>query len=314
MTHENAKAVEFADTLSRHILRDAPDLNRSAIRDALSAFFRWQQSTALGLPGKREVAGFLDGQIASRGASAAFTDFAYLQIAAAHIWGREETSYFGVVLREARVSQKPAAKDEWARAKQAISNLPDAWQSALLEHLDRSREGGRKAKHIEIWSASHLAAVARALKRWKAYCDAQGIAELPTGRSLNDYARMLTERDNDPVSAMSAAHYLSRIYTGFATVIRPGYKSEACEFVLRDRRERGDREGTPTKTGAQLVSATALYDLGFELIARARSNRVRGMRAALDFRNGILLAVAISLPQRARALSILEFDRTLKLM
>ena len=38
------------------------------------------------------------------------------------------------------------------------------------------------------------------------------------------------------------------------------------------------------------------------------------MRAALDFRNGVLLMIAIALPQRARALSVLEFERTLTLL
>lgn len=313
MTYEKSRARNMADALSRRISHDAPGLNRSAIRDALSEFFNWQRTTELRLPSKSEVVEFLDAHIASRGASAACTDFAYLQIAAAHIWSTEETSHFGIALREARVDPKVAAVDEWGRAARAISNLPAAWQAALQSHLDQSREGGRKAKHVKIWSASHLAAVAHALKGWKTYCDAEGIAELPTGRNLNAYARMLAERGAASVSAMSVAHYLARIYTGFTTVIRPGFESEACEFVLRDWRERGDRQGTPTKTEKQLVSATVLYDLGFELMARARSRRMRGVRAALDYRNGILLAIAISLPQRARALSVLEFDQTLRL-
>jgi len=170
------------------------------------------------------------------------------------------------------------------------------------------------AKRVGRWSAGHLEAVARALTAWKRFCDQSGLDKLPTGSAFEAFARSLNARTEDPASAASVAHYLSRIYTGFATVIFPGFSSDGCEFVLRDWRERGDREGTPTKTGSQLVSGTGIYDLGFDLMARARARRTRGVRAALDFRNGILLATGISLPQRARALSALEFERTLTLL
>lgn len=311
MTQDKNEAIQMAETLSRKIVRNAPGLNGCALRDALSAFLTWRQSTDLTLPPKAEVADYLAAHIVEQGETVAYTDFAFLQIAAAHLWGSAETSHFGIVLRESRVGPKPAAMNEWERAEQAISCLPDDWRTAMFGHLAVSRECGRKAKRIEIWSASHLTAVAHALKRWKLYCDARGFSAMPTGGRFEGYARGLTERG---VSATSAGHYLARIYTGFTAVICPGFQSEACEFVLRDWRDRGAHEGNPTKTGAQLVSGTALYELGFDLMDRARAGRVRGIRAALDFRSGVLLAFGVSLPQRARALSCLEFDRTLQLL
>lgn len=314
MTEDLLSAAELADTLSRRIALNEPSLNRTAIRDALSNFLVWRQGAEVTLPGKAELTAYLAHRVTADGIAAAGTDFAYLQIAAGHIWGAAETSHFAMVLRDVRVTKKAPAMGEWERAEQAISRLPAAWRPPMLQHLELSRDGGRKAKRIERWSASHLAAVSRALTAWKTFCDQQGRESLPTGSSFEEYADVLSARTDNPVSAASVAHYLSRIYTGFATVICPGYSSDACEFVLRDWRERGDREGTPTKSGSQLVSGTAIYDLGFDLMARARAGRARGMRAALDFRNGVLLAIGISLPQRARALSALEFDRTLTLL
>jgi integrase len=134
---------------------------------------------------------------------------------------------------------------------------------------------------------------------------------MPSGRGFDAFGAALHGREDDPVAAAGVADYLSRIYTGYSSVVEPGFHATGCEFVMRDWRERGDREGTPTKTAAQLVSATAIYRLGFELMQDARRRRTRGMRAALDFRNGILLAIAVALPQRARALSVLELARTL---
>jgi integrase len=49
-------------------------------------------------------------------------------------------------------------------------------------------------------------------------------------------------------------------------------------------------------------------------MAQARQRGIRGVEAATLFRNGILLSIAVALPQRARALSCLAFDQSLWLM
>src|SRR5690606_12423066 len=79
-------------------------------------------------------------------------------------------------------------------------------------------------------------------------------------------------------------------------------------------RERAALTGATAKTGAQLVGASRLYNLGFDLIEAARARPVRGLHAAKDFRNGLIFAIGTALPQRARALSALDFGSTLMLL
>ena len=68
------------------------------------------------------------------------------------------------------------------------------------------------------------------------------------------------------------------------------------------------------KTGAQLVGASTIYDLGTELIESARAQGPRGLLAARDYRNGLLLSTAAAVPQRARALSHFDIGKTIILL
>lgn len=90
--------------------------------------------------------------------------------------------------------------------------------------------------------------------------------------------------------------------------------TEACAFVVRDWREKAKCSGTSTKTGDQLIGARNLYNYGFHLIDQARTHRMRGIGAATTYRNGLIFAVGTALPERARALTWLEFDRSLTLI
>jgi integrase len=101
---------------------------------------------------------------------------------------------------------------------------------------------------------------------------------------------------------------------GLAVATGGRFRSDACDFVVADWRERARAQGATTKSGSQLVGASALYGFGFRVMAEANACPMRGIRAATLFRNGLILAVGAALPERARALTWLEFDRTLTLI
>ena len=230
---------------------------------------------------------------------------------AAERWGAEPTAHFGRVLRRARARAKPPPKTKRAEAVEAIGRLPADWQPALRARLDPG---------ADVWSADHALSIARALHRWSGYADAQGLPLVPTGAALDAYGQWLLGGGTKsagprrkPPSLRSVADYLARIETGLAT-IHPGADSPARAFVVRDWRERADRHGPTTKTGAQLVGAWAIYGLGFDLIAAARRASPRGVDAARLYRNGLILAVGAALPERARALAALAFGTTLRLL
>jgi integrase len=265
-----------------------------------------------GVPAPVPTADALQTRLAERVAQVgapALAEFAYLQKRAAEVWGAAPTAHFARVLRAARVSPKAPVISKWQKARSAVARLPGAWQDVFQERITAWKTG-RTVAGDAPWSADYVLAVINALAAWVGFCDAHDMAIAPTGANLEDYARACVDRREDPVSERTATNYLQRIHAGY-TLIDPGYPSRGCEFVIRDWRERSRRRGTPTKTGAQLITARAIYDLGFSLIDEARRRPMRGLHAAKDFRNGLILAVGTSLPERARAVSCLAFDQSL---
>lgn len=288
------------------LARDAPGINRHAVWGAVARFLSWRDAPPDALPGSQELRAHFDALVYEHGEGRAGNEFAWLQIGAAHLWGADRTAHFAQVLRDARVTTKDAPADPWTQARTALRALPAAWQPPLEAKLENSRRGTDRT----AWSAAYLMAVARALTRWHAFCHARDLGTAPRAATLDAFAAQTVA---DGASEATAGHYLSRIQAAFSGVLSPGATWGACAWVVRDWRERGKRAGTPTKTGAQLVSASRLYALGFDLIDAAQQRHARSMRSALDYRNGLLLAVAVALPQRARALSVLDFGSTLVL-
>ena len=272
-------------------LRDASPLNAALSREALTDH--------------------LAARVDQVGATA-FAEFAHLQRVAAESLGTEKTAHFARVLREARVSVKAPDRCPWEVAVRMNASLPLDWQEPLAEQIAVSRKG-QAVLGKTIWSVDYTKSVLSALERWVAYCAAEGLPLRPTASTLHGYARRLVQPVSDrlPTSTGTAANYLQRILAGLAVATHGQFRSDACGFVAADWRERARAEGASKKTGSQLVGASALYRFGFRMMAEAYSRPVRGIRAATIFRNGLILAVGAALPERARALSWLEFDQTL---
>jgi integrase len=262
------------------------------------------------VPGISELTEHLHERMAAVG-DAAFQEFAYLQRVAAATWGPEQTSHFAIVLRKARVAPKAAKVSRWKMAGTAIENLPQDWRPALRSVVKRSKAGS-STTGLPIRSADYLGAVTTALCRYVDYATRHGAALVPAGSDLHQYAVWLTDPANEAhgVSARAAGDYVSRIKAGLE-IIAPSEASSARDFVVRYWREKGRADGTPTKTGAQLVGAVTIYDLGLQQMENARIAPMRGIRAATTFRNGLIFALGIALPQRARAISALELGTTL---
>ncbi|WP_050605660.1 site-specific integrase [Ruegeria sp. 6PALISEP08] len=264
------------------------------------------------VPGRAELSEHLSQRQAETGATA-LSEFAYVQQMANAKWGRGRTAHFAQVLRQHRVSQKPPRRTAWGEAEALLQELPKHWHSPIAGQISLSKQGKRVLGQT-LWSAAHTLNVIRALKRWAAYCSVHGCSMVPTGSSLDAFGRHLfaDREDGQTVGARTVADYQSRILSGIG-LVQPGFASTACNFVVADWRNRADQEGAVTKTGAQLVGATAIWDLGFRHIDNARSAPMRGLDAARQYRNGLILAIGTALPQRARALSCLSFGSSLSL-
>ncbi|SFK88758.1 hypothetical protein SAMN04488004_103246 [Loktanella salsilacus] len=262
------------------------------------------------VPGLSELSIHLKERIASVG-DTAFQEFAYLQQMAAETWGAERTSHFAIVLRKARVAPKATKVSRWKKVGTAIERLPADWRPALRSIAERS-EAGESTKGLPIWSSEYLGAVTTALCRYVDFATRHAVALVPAGSDLHQYAVWLTDPANEEhgVSFRAAGDYVSRIKAGLSIIV-PSAGSPARDFVVRYWREKGKANGTPTKVGEQLVGAVTIYDLGFLLMENARNARMRGISAATTFRNGLILALGIALPQRARAISALELGATI---
>ena len=193
-TTERDRFEDRVAAVSAHLAETRPELNRWAVADGLRAFLDPEADPSRP-PTPAELRERLAAAIEARGRDAAFRDFGFFQIGAAHLWGAAETAHFARVLREARVVEKPERQTEWERAEGAVRRLPPEWREPMTAHLARSQEeGGSRRGRRDVWSASRLKAVADALARWRTWCDAAGAGHLPTGVSLDAYARHLVLR------------------------------------------------------------------------------------------------------------------------
>lgn len=240
------------------------------------------------------------------GARAAHADFTYLQKAASEVWGTRETSFFARILRDERVSRKPHPKSPWDQADWAVSKLPDAWQGPMRDVMERSRNVQFGCRGL-VWSASRVKAVCAALVRWSAHCDAYGQERVPTGVQLNAYASDLLAKG---VSHNTVGDYIERVLAGYE-LISGRSASEGAQMVLAEYRSR--KSAPVTKTAAQIVGASAIFDLGCQLFEAACARPIRTATAAREARDGILLMFAAAFGERATALSHLAFGSTLEL-
>ena len=278
----------------------------SALRQALAT--ETQSENAPSPSCLREI---LERRSDAIGHQSACTEFGYLQIGAAHIWGAEETAHFGRVLLEFRVSDKAPAVTKWETVEGAIPSLPKEWHQPMFACFKTNNEWTPGRPKQAVWSPDYFLSVVRALARWSQWCGIEGNSLTPTGQALDAYTGHLVDSG---VTPSTVSDYLDRLISAFALVLQPGFSSQACLFVRDEWKERAKISTPRTKSGSQLVSAKAIYEFGFDLIEAARQMAVRNLSAAILFRNGLLHTIGIALPERARALSHLEFDTTVCLL
>ncbi|QPZ91208.1 site-specific integrase [Thioclava electrotropha] len=295
---------EFRDAFGR----DRPGVDPGPVLRSVRGFSEWRGDMGwpMPVPDRTEISGYLDALSARLGAEYAASELAYIQLGAPVLWGVPVAGMIGQVLRQSRCTPKVAAQSIDERARSAISSLPDEWQGKLIAKLI-----SEPGPHSEKWSANHVQSVAHALARWCRASAVLGREVRPSGSSFHVYA---TDLRADGVSDRSVSDYLSRIVSAFRVVADPGFRSAGCDHVIARHDGLAKVAGRPTKTGAQIVGASTIFDLGVELMDTAREKGPRGLHVARDFRNGLLLSFAAALPQRARALSHLSFGTTVMLL
>jgi hypothetical protein len=170
-----------------------------------------------------------------------------------------------------------------------------------------SRDAPRSRGSL-VWSAARIEAVAAALRLFSAFAKRKDIKPIPTASLCQSWAEHVVQKG---AAAITAATYCARVVDAFERVLTPGTVFDAAAAVA-DRWAvlAGDEPSRKGKT-ARIVPASDLDALGFRLMAKAESVSLRRISEATLYRDGLLLAVAATLPERARALSVLEFGVTI---
>lgn len=244
--------------------------------------------------------------VETHSARSAYARFATFQIAAGLAWGPEASAHLALALRASRVTKKAAPADRWSRAEREVAKLPTAWQPAFRDLLEVSRDRPETRRAL-VWSAARIGSVAAALVRFAEFATRNGTRPIPTASLCQAWAESLSPN----AAAISIASYLSRVIDGFERVLTPGIVYDAAAAVADRWAVRSDAEPPRKGKRSRIVPASDLDRLGFELMAEADGAPLRRISEATLYRNGLLLAVAATLPERARALSVLDFDRTI---
>jgi|GEM_PF-2009579 len=291
-----------------NFLKDRPDVDPAPVLRSVRCFSEWRGhgDWPLPVPDHTELSSYLSALSTRLGQQYAAAELAYIQLGASVLWGVPIAGMIGQILRQKRCVLKVSARSGDARARSAITSLPESWQEKLKAKL--SSEPGQRAQK---WSAAHVQSVAYALARWYRTSLSFGRDLRPSGTTFHAYAMDLKI---DGLSDQSVADYLSRIVSGFRVAVDPNFYSTGCEHVISRHHALAKVAGRHTKTGAQIVGASRIFDLGMALIEEARRRGPRGLHVSRDFRNGLLLAFAAALPQRARALAHLSFGTTVVLL
>jgi hypothetical protein len=287
---------------------DRPDHDPNPIMHELRTFAAWRgPDRPLAVPPThQEVKDYLTECSTLHGGHLATFKLHRIQTAAPTLWGIPYASMIAIIRRQRLRAPKAKRRSKTDSLLALIGRLPDEWQAGVVARMG-SEPGNRKLK----WSTDHLNSVTHALLRWLAWCEGSGHDIRPAGMTFHAYACDLSA---EGVSTRSASDYLVRILSGYSTACDPGFASVACKHVISRLNARGKVEGRPTKTGEQLVGASTIFDLGMQILENARTLGPRDLFAARDYRNGLLLALAAAVPQRARALSHFEIGRTIMLL
>lgn len=284
---------------------DRPDLDLSLVLSELRAFAAWRGADRpLSVtPSRYEIECYQEELSRQHGGRLGTLRLHRVQAAAPVLWGMPYASMLAVIRRQ---RQRPFRTDGKSRADAIlflVARLPEEWRAGLVAKMS-TKPGNRQHQ----WSNDYLTSVVHALLRWRKWCESSMNAVKPAGISFNAYAGDLAL---EGVSTRSVGDYLGRIMSGYAAACDPSFASVACDHVISRLNAQGKAEGRPTKTGHQLVGASTIYDLGMKIVEKARAIGPRDLFAARDYRNGLFLAMAAAVPQRARALSHFDIGRSI---
>ncbi|CUH99341.1 hypothetical protein PHA8399_01459 [Leisingera aquaemixtae] len=154
-----------------------------------------------------------------------------------------------------------------------------------------------------------LKSMAEALVSWARFRESDTRSPM-TGAELNRFAEHLQTIDVWPSAVLSTT---TKVYMCYTHVLTPGFRSIACQAVLRELKGRALIAGPCQKRPSQFIPASLIYQTGLNMIDEAQAGSSHDIHSATVYRNGLLLAIAAAVPLRRRALASLDLATSFRL-
>lgn len=281
---------------------DYPEARNAAI---LSAYRGYREEFGSCLASDTALRGYLERLFREKGANQGYAVAMHLRDGLRSLWGNDAGAIVTRHVRDIQPRAEVTLRSEWGAVRGAAAHLPAAWRAPFDDFVTRCETDPPN----DVLSPFTLKGMAEALSGWAHFRHGDTSRPL-TGADLNDYAVHLAA-SGVWVSAVRSA--VTKVYMCYTHIIAPGFRSGACQAVLRDLKGRAETAGPCRKNPAQIVPATLLYKTGQEMMAEAQAGSSHDMQAATLYRNGLLLTVAAALPLRRRALASLDLATSFRL-
>jgi hypothetical protein len=299
----DAEAARLWDAMSAPSIA-FPERRKSGI---VSAYHFYRLTFGSVLVSDHLLRTYLSDLFVDKGPARGYAIAIHLRDAFGVFWGTDAAARITRIVRDIQPRVTTELQSEWDSALTPIARLPSEWREPFVEHLEKCRK--RALPPLSQLSASTLKTYAESFCRWHRFRKGE-TSRLLTGSELRIFALILASERVAPPGVLAAA---SNVYSTYRHIISPGFSSDACRFVLRDLKGTAIAAGANKKTASQIVSAQLIYTTGLRIMEDVMSKPHHDISSAKAYRDGLLLAVAASLPLRRRTLASLDTASSFRL-
>lgn len=271
----------------------------------LAAYRGYREEFGSRLVSDADLRGHLEQLFQEKGAKQGYAVAMHLRDAVRVLWGDDVGAQITRHVRDIQPRVKVVLKSEWDVVRGTAEHLPVAWRAPFLDFASRCETDPPD----DVLSPFTLESMAEALVAFARFREGD-IASPLTGAELTQYA---THLDDAGVWVSGVLSALTKVYMCYTHILSPGFRSKACQTVLRDLKGRAATAGPCRKTPEQIVPASLVYRTGLHMIAEAQVGSSHNMKAAVLCRNGLLLTIAAAVPLRRRALASLDLATSFRL-
>ena len=282
-----------------------PEYPASRNASIVSAYRGYREEFGSRLVSDTDLRGYLERLFREKGANQGYAVAMHLRDGLRSLWGDDAGASVTRHVRDIQPRAEVTLRSEWDAVRGAVAHLPAAWRAPFDDFVTRCETDPPD----DVLSPFSLKSMAEVLNGWARFRRGDTSRRL-TGAELADYAAYLADKGLW-VSAVHSA--VTKIYMCYTHILAPGFRSGACQAVLRDLKGRAETAGPCRKNPAQIVPATLLYKTGQSMMAEAQAGSSHDIQAATLYRNGLLLTVAAALPLRRRALASLDLATSFRL-